>query len=358
MSAQSQKCKAMAVFEAKQPFKEWNIDLKPLGPNDLQVKVTHCGLCHSDIHNVDGDWDTTKFPCVAGHEIVGFVTKVGSDVKKFKVGQRVGVGPQQNSCGTCKECSSNMECYCSKQILTYDTKLPSGYVTKGGFAEYHIANEKFTFPIPDELSSEHAAPLLCAGITVFTPLKTWGVGPGTRVAILGVGGLGHLAVQYAAALGAHVTALSSSNNKKDETLKFGAKEFIITSDVETLNKRKGTFDFILNTIPAHLDWEVFVNLLDINGVFCDVGAPGGGFKFSLSPFQLIFKRIKITGSLIGSPHEFGPMLEFSAKHRVLPLIEVAPLEKINELADKVRTNKIRYRGVVTIDPSYKPTLPK
>jgi len=238
--------------------------------------------------------------------------------------------------------------------LTYGSKLPSGYITKGGYAEYHVANEKFTFNIPDGLSSEHAGPLLCAGITVWSPLKTWGVGPGTRVGILGVGGLGHLAVQYAAALGAHVTALSSSDSKKEETLKFGAKEFLISSDIETLKKRKGTFDFILNTVPAHLDWEVFVNLLDVDGVFCDVGAPGGGFKFSLAPNQLFLKRIKITGSLIGSPHEFEPMLEFSAKHKCLPLIEVAPLDKVNEICEKVRTNKIRYRGVLAIDPNYKP----
>lgn len=281
------------------------------------------------------------------------MTQIGSDVKNVKVGQRVGVGPQATSCNSCRQCEKKSEMYCSKKAFTYGSKLEDGYITKGGYAEFHRANDKFCFAIPDGLSSEHAAPLLCAGITVFSPLKHFGVGPGTRVGVIGIGGLGHLGVQYAAALGAEVTAFSTSENKKDEATKFGAKHFVVSTP-ENLKKLSNSFDFILNTVCAHMDWEPYINALDVDGTFCDVGAPESGFKFQLKPTSLFLKRIKVTGSLVGSPTEFEPMLEFSAKHKCLPLIEVVPWQKVNEIADKVRKNQVRYRGVLAIDPDYKP----
>jgi len=342
---------AYAAMEEGIVVKPWKFPLNELGPNDVEIKVTHCGICHSDIHTINGDWETDQWPVVPGHEIIGHVTMKGDKVTRFQIGDRVGVGPEAWACGNCRNCHNKNEMYCPKRTLTYASKLPSGYVTKGGYSAWHRVDERFAFLIPKGLPSAEAAPLLCAGITVFSPLRLHKAGPGTRVAVVGIGGLGHLALMFANKLGAEVTAISTSPSKEKEAREFGAQKFLLLNDAATLKANRRSFDIILFTVSANVDMNSLLALLDTDGKLVVLGLPPE--HFSVKPGEII-RRVSLTGSSVGSPNEMEDMLAFAAEHKVLPLIERIPFDKVNEGIQRVLDNKARFRIVLDIDPEYTP----
>lgn len=347
---EGEKSIGMACFVSKEELKEWNFDLRKLGPDDVEMKVVYCGVCHSDIHTIKGDWGKQNLPLIPGHEILGYVTKVGGNVTKFKVGDRVGVGAQCFSCLECSECNSSRENYCTKQFYgTYGAKFDDGYISQGGYAHHQRTNQRFVVKIPDSLSSAKAAPLLCAGITTYAPLKYLKVGPGMKIGVIGIGGLGHLALKFARAMGAHVVALSSSDGKREEVLRLGAHEFLNHTKEEELQKAQGTFDAILCTVSGNFNLQGIMKLIKAHGTFSNVGLPEGEFKIPAFSF---LKDINIKGTLIGSPSEIEEMLEFCALHSILPEIEIHPLKMANEVIQMVLDNKARYRYVLSIDPEY------
>lgn len=339
--------KSMAAFGPKQKLQEWDFELHALGENDIEMKLAFCGVCHSDIHTIEGEWGDQPFPIVPGHELIGYVTKVGSAVTRMKVGDRVGVGAQGSSCLSCEECNNHRENYCYGGLIgTYGGKLEDGYITKGGYSHFHRVNSRFAVKIPDNLPSAEAAPLLCAAITSYAPLKYANVGPGKKVGVIGIGGLGHLGVKLAAALGAHVIAISSSESKRAEASLLGAAGFLNHNDAESLKAHKYTFDMILNTVSAPLKFNKFLNLLKPHGYFTNVGLPEE--NYSVPPFAL-GRDIKFGGTCIGSPSEIEEMLALCSKHNITAQIELAPLAKANEAIEKVKANEARYRIVLAID---------
>jgi uncharacterized zinc-type alcohol dehydrogenase-like protein len=337
---------SLAVKAAKQPFVAYEFALNPLGPHDVELRVTHCGVCHSDLHTVRGEWGDQKWPIVPGHEIVGHVTAIGSQVKSFKVGDCVGVGPQAISCGGCKFCLMGQEHYCQNGwIGTYGDELPgSHFVTKGGYALYNRTNERFVFLIPDNLPSAAVGPIFCAGITTFTPMKDLNVGQGTRVGVIGIGGLGHMALQIARALGAEVTALSTSKNKEAEARRFGAHNFLLLDDNKACTDSKESFDVLINTASVHHDYDKLFQLLAPKGTYVQLGAPEGPMKFFSS--SLVMRGRSVTGSLVGPPGYIRELLQLCSKHNILPVVEVLPWDKVNEAAEKVIANTVRYRMVL------------
>lgn len=336
-----------AAHGPKQALEPWEFDLRPLGPEDIEMKLAYCGICHSDIHTIDGDWGSQNWPIVPGHELIGYVTKVGDKVTKFKVGERVGVGAQGASCLKCSECKSHQENYCLEGFLgTYGAKLSDGYVTKGGYAHFQRVHNNFAVKIPEGISSPEAAPLLCAGITTYAPLKYAGCGKGKKVGIIGIGGLGHLGVKLANAMGAHVVALSSSDSKRDESSKLGAHEYLNHTNPEELKKHHKSFDILLCTVSAPLDLTKFLKLIKPHGHFCNVGLPEEDMKLPPFAFQ---HHISISGTLVGSPSEIEEMLELCAKHHIAAQIEIDQLENVNAALDRVRKNLPRYRIVLAID---------
>lgn len=323
-----------AKNQSLQPF-EYNPE--QLGSWDIDVKITHCGICHSDIHLIDNDWGTSIYPLVPGHEIIGTVTAVGSNVKSLKVGQRVGIGWQRSSCFNCEWCKQGEENLCSKQEATC-----VGH--KGGFAESIRADSRFAFSIPEKLASEYAAPLLCGGITVYSPLKSHKIDSTKHVGVIGIGGLGHLALQFAKAMGAKVTAFSSTPTKEAEAKKFGADAFVSSTDTKAMERLANTFDLILCTIAQSLDWSVYVNLLRPKGILCFVGAQDK--PANIPVFPMIIGRKGIDGSNIGSRHDIEEMLNFAASNGIKPQIEVFPMNEVNAALEKLRANNIRYRAVL------------
>lgn len=320
--------------QALQPF-----EYKPdsLGDWDVDVKISHCGVCHSDLSLMDNEWGISQYPLLPGHEIVGTVTAVGSSVKNLKVGQRVGIGWQRSSCFNCEWCEGGDENLCAKQEATC-----VGH--KGGFADFIRTDSRFAFVIPEKLPSEYAGPLLCGGITVYSPLKRYQVGPNKNVGIVGVGGLGHLALQFAKAMGAKVTAFSSTSSKADEAKKFGADAFVSSTDLQNPEKLVGTFDLILVTIAKPLDWSLYLNLLRPKGALCFVGVQTEPAK--LPVFPMIAGRKGVSGSNIGNRHDIEEMLNFAAEHNVKPQIEVFNMNEVNKALEKLRANKVRYRAVL------------
>jgi len=341
--------KAFACFGAKEALKEWTFDLHPLGDEDVELKLAYCGVCHSDIHTVLGEWGDQKWPIVPGHELIGYITKVGKNVKQFKIGDRVGVGAQAISCRTCTECHDKKENYCMNGFMgTYGAKLEDGYITKGGYAHFHRAHSHWVFSIPDSISSPEAAPLLCAGSTVWEPLRLASIGPGKKVGVIGIGGLGHLGVQFAAALGAEVTAISSSESKREEVKKLGAKHFLSHKNEKELKANKHTFDMILNTVSAPMDWETIFNLMKPHGIISNVALPEEPMKL---PPMCFGRHVLFTGTTVAAPSEIQAMLNFAAKHNIHAMIQVMPLEQCNEAIAKVLRNEARYRIVLSIDPA-------
>jgi alcohol/geraniol dehydrogenase (NADP+) len=316
------------------PYKYEPGDLKQ---NEVEIAISHCGVSYSDIHLIDNDWGISQYPFIPGHEIVGKITATGSAVLGFNVGDRVGVGWQANSCGHCEWCLQGAENLCADSQGTCVHR-------HGGYAERVRVNARFVVAIPDALDSERAAPLLCGGITVYNPIRTHGVNPSSRVGIVGIGGLGHLALQFARTFGAEVTAFSASPAKESEARSLGAHQFVNTRETKTLKKLAGYFDFILSTINADQDWSAYLSGLRPRGTLCFVGAPPT--PVAVPAFPLVAGQKVVTGSPLGSPRMLVEMLDVAARHKVQAMTEAFPMAKVNDAVTKVKRNNVRYRAVL------------
>nr|AFK47110.1 unknown [Lotus japonicus] len=332
------------------PFK---FSRRETGEKDVTFKVLYCGICHSDLHMIKNEWGSSVYPLVPGHEIAGVVTEVGSKVQKFKVGDRVGVGCMVNSCRSCQSCADNLENYCPKMILTYAAKNVDGTVTYGGYSDLMVSDEDFVIRIPDNLPLEAAAPLLCAGITVYSPLKYYGLDkPGLHVGVVGLGGLGHMAVKFAKALGAKVTVISTSPNKKTEAIeKLGADSFVVSREQDQMKAVMGTFDGIIDTVSAVHPLLPLISLLKPHGKLVMVGAPEKPLEVPV--FSLLGGRKTIAGSMIGGIKETQEMIDFAAKHDVKPEIEVIPMDYVNTAMERLLKADVKYRFVIDIGNTLK-----
>ncbi|WP_285727620.1 NAD(P)-dependent alcohol dehydrogenase [Psychromicrobium xiongbiense] len=336
---------AYAAPSAAEPLVPSTVVRRDLGEHDVLIEIKFAGICHSDIHTVRGDWGPQQYPLAPGHEIAGVVTAVGSAVTSHAVGDRVGVGCMVNSCGECTSCLAGEEQYCLVgNIGTYGSVDRDGTVTQGGYSTHVVVTENFVVRIPESLALDVAAPLLCAGITTYSPLRHWGAGPGTRVAVIGLGGLGHMAVQLAHAMGAEVTVLSQTLNKRDDGLRLGADHYYATSDPETFAQLAGSFDLIINTVSAVLDISAYLMLLAIGGTLVNVGAPGE--PLPVNAFALITGRRSFAGSCIGGIRETQEMLDFCAEHGLGAQIEVIEASQINQAYERVLASDVRYRFVI------------
>ncbi|MYX04076.1 MULTISPECIES: NAD(P)-dependent alcohol dehydrogenase [unclassified Streptomyces] len=336
---------AYAAPRAKAPLERTTIERRPVGEFDILIDIKFAGICHSDIHQARDGWGEGIFPMVPGHEIAGIVAETGSGVTRFKVGDRVGVGCMVDSCGQCDACLMGREQHCAEgNTQTYNALDRSGEPTYGGYSTHLVVTEKFAVTIPEGIALDEAAPLLCAGITTYSPLKRWGAGPGKKVAVVGLGGLGHMAVKIAHALGAEVTVLSQSLRKKDDGLKLGADHYYATSDPKTFEELAGTFDVILSTVSAPLDFGAYLGLLRTEGTLVNVGAPEE--PISLNLFSLILGNRSIAGSAIGGIKETQEMLDFCAVHGLGAEIEVIDASQVNEAYERVLASDVRYRFVI------------
>ncbi|MFC5652622.1 NAD(P)-dependent alcohol dehydrogenase [Paenibacillus solisilvae] len=341
------KSHALKIQNAGASMEHSVIERRELRKHDILIDIRYSGICHSDIHQGEGDWGEAIFPMVPGHEIAGIVAAVGSDVTKFSVGDRVGVGCFVDSCGECDYCLAGDEQYCTKGVVqTYNSLDYDGQPTYGGYSQNIVVTDRFVVRIPDKLNMDVAAPLLCAGITTYSPLKHWNAGPGKKVAIVGMGGLGHLAVQFAHAMGAEVTVLSQSLSKQEEAYTLGADHYYATRDQDTFSKLAGSFDLILNTVAANLDVNAYLSLLRVDGTLVNVGAPSKPDTYSV--FSLILARRSLAGSLVGGIRETQEMLDFCAEHGIAPMIEVigADPEEVQHAWERVKQSDVRYRFVI------------
>jgi alcohol/geraniol dehydrogenase (NADP+) len=328
---------AFAALAAKEQLTPFSYEPAPLGPQDVEIEISHCGICHSDIHLIDNDWASSSYPLVPGHEIVGTVAAVGKACA-LEPGQRVGVGWQRSACLQCELCRAGHENLCATQQATC-------VGNHGGFADRIRLDGRFAFPLPPSLDAAATAPLLCAGVTVFAPLRRWGVRAGSSVGVIGIGGLGHLALRFLRAMGAKVTAFTSSPDKREEAVRLGANDAASSTNVKEIRSHSNRFDMLLCTAPGRLDWISYLETLKPNGVLCLVGAPPGLVQFS--PAQLLLTQRIICGSDIGSPGAIREMLAFAAEHEIGAQIETAPLSDVNAALLRVRKNQARYRMVLT-----------
>ncbi|MFI5793285.1 NAD(P)-dependent alcohol dehydrogenase [Streptomyces sp. NPDC051677] len=336
---------AYAAPAAKAPLERTTIERRPVGEFDVLIDIEFAGICHSDIHQAREGWGEAIFPMVPGHEIAGVVSEVGPGVTKHAVGDRVGVGCLVDSCRECDNCKAGLEQYCTGGgVGTYNAVGKDGEPTYGGYSQKIVVDENYVVRIPDGLSLDVAAPLLCAGITTYSPLKHWNAGPGKKVAILGMGGLGHMGVKIAHALGAEVTVLSQSLRKQEDGLKLGADHYYATSDGNTFKELAGTFDLILSTVSAPLNLDAYLSLLRTDGAFVNVGAPEEPVNLNL--FSVIGGRKTLAGSGIGGIQETQEMLDFCAEHGFGAEIELISAEEINEAYERVLSSDVRYRFVI------------
>lgn len=330
---------AYATKSARGPLVPFDYEPGPLGPEEVDVRVTHCGICHTDAAMVDNEWGFSQYPVVPGHEVVGVVSAIGSNVTGLSVGQRVGVGALCGACMKCEWCEAGKQHVCPAVV---GTVMPDH---RGGFATYvRTSNWQFAMPIPDAIASEHAGPLMCAGTTVFTPLLRYGVRPTDRVAVVGIGGLGHLALQYLSKWGCDVTAISSTHDKDEQARSFGASHVIATRGTDELQKTSRSFDFILSTVSAALPWDLYVAALRPQGKLCIVGIPDQ--PIAVQPFNLIGGEKSIVGGQPGSIVEMRQMLAFSARHGIKPMIETFPMADANRALEHTRSGKARFRAVL------------
>ena len=327
----------LGVHAAGAQLLAYKYDPGALGANEVEIKISHCGVCFSDIHLIDNDWGMSKYPFIPGHEIVGTVVAVGSAVKDRTTGDRVGVGWQADSCGICEWCRQGDEHLCAKS-------QPTCVGRNGGFAEKIRVNSKFAIPVPQVLESENVAPLMCGGITVYSPLRNHGVKPSSRVGIIGIGGLGHLGIQFAKAFGAEVTAFSTSKDKEDEARKLGAHNFVNTRDTGALKKIGGSFDLLLSTVSADQDWQAYLAALRPKGMLCLVGASPSPIQ--LQAMSLIGGQKAVSGSPSGSPRDLFEMLDVAARHGVKAVTERFAMAKANDAVAKVKKSQVRYRAVL------------
>ncbi|HAP41783.1 MAG: NAD(P)-dependent alcohol dehydrogenase [Nitrospira sp.] len=335
-----------AARTAKSRLAPFTFSRRKVGRQDVLIGIRYCGICHSDVHQARDEWGGSIFPMVPGHEIVGVVERVGASVKQFTVGQMVGVGCFVDSCRTCPQCKKGQEQYCEGHLsFTYNGKERDGVTpTYGGYSTKVVVDQRYVLRIPKQLRPEEAAPLLCAGITTYSPLRHWGVGKTHRLAVVGLGGLGHMAVKIGKALGAHVTVLSHSDKKRHDAKRLGAKDFFKTSDPKTFTTLAKRFDFILDTVSAPHDLDAQLELLKTDGTMILVGVPDKPAQ--LGAFPLILKRRRLVGSLIGGIQETQEMLDFCAKHKCGADVEVIPIQQVNEAYDRVVRGDVRYRFVI------------
>jgi len=347
------KAKSFAAQAADKPLYYYEFDRREPGEHDVEVSIMYSGVCHSDIHTARGEWGEVEYPCIPGHEIIGEVTRVGNKVSKYKPGDIVGVGVVVNSCGKCEACKNDLEQYCIEgPIYTYSEEDPiDGSDTKGGYSDLIVVTEKFIIPLPEELDISKAAPLLCAGITMYSPLKHWNAGPGVKVGIIGLGGLGHMGVKYAKALGAEVYVITTSPEKTEDALAYGADGVIVSSSDEDMQNAKRTLDLIIDTVPVEHDLKPYLDILNVNGVIVLVG-PINPMP-SYHGGDVIDGRKSIAGSGIGSLKEIQEMLEFSVKHDILPEVKSIKIEDINKAWDEMVSKNISHRYVIDISKSFK-----
>ena len=340
------KTKAYAAQSATGPISPFQIERREPGPNDVVIEIAYCGVCHSDIHTARSEWGPTMYPCVPGHEIVGKVIQVGKKVKRFKVGDNAGVGCFVDSCGKCPACKSNEEQFCQKHcVFTYNsTELDGKTPTFGGYSSHITVKDKYALKIKKGLPLEKVAPLLCAGITTYSPLKRYKAGKGKKVGVVGLGGLGHMAVKLAKAMGAEVTVFSTSPNKEADAKKLGAKNFVISKDPKNFEPLMGKFDLIVDTVSAVHDFTPYLNTLKTDGTHVLVGAAPEPNQ--VAAFALIFGRKRLTGSLIGGIKETQEMLDFCAKKKVFSEIELIPASQINEAYERTIKGQVKYRFVI------------
>lgn len=337
--------KAYAAPSATSPLASTTIARRDPTEQDVQIEILFCGVCHSDLHQVRNEWSgvmPTVYPCIPGHEIVGRVTKVGSAVSKFKVGDLASVGCMVDSDGTCPACKEGLEQFCPNVTLTYnfpDKHL--GGVTYGGYSDSVVVNERFVLRVPESLNPAGAAPLLCAGITTYSPLRHWGVTKGKKVGVVGLGGLGHMGVKFAHALGAHTVVFTTSASKKDDALRLGADEVVLSRDANEMAKHAGSFDFILDAVSADHDINAYIQLLRRDGNITLVGAPEKPLQ--VAAFGLLFGRKSLSGSPIGGIPETQEMLDFCGEHNITADVEVIPIQKINEAYERLLKSDVKYR---------------
>jgi len=337
--------KAFAAASASSRLAATTIERRSPTSTDVQIEILYCGVCHSDLHFARDEWHFTQYPAVPGHEIVGRVTAVGSGVKKFKVGETVGVGCLVDSCRTCPDCHAGLEQFCASMVMTYgsmDKHLNAP--TLGGYAQSIVVTEEFVLRLPANLSPAAAAPLLCAGITTYSPLKHWKVGPGQKVGIVGLGGLGHMGVKFAKAFGAHVVLFTTSPGKAADALRLGAHEVVISKDAAQMAAQAGSFDFILDTVSADHDINALLNLLKRDGNLTLVGAPEK--PLPVAAFPLLMRRRSLSGSLIGGLPETQEMLDFCGQHNITSDVEMIRMDQINEAYERMLRSDVKYRFVI------------
>ena len=339
------KAKAYGVSSSTSPFASTTIARRDLTDHDVQIEILFCGICHSDLHTVRNEWESmmaTVYPCVPGHEIVGRVTKVGSAVSKFKPGDLAAVGCMVDSDGTCPECQAGLEQFCPNFILTYNSPDKHlGGVTYGGYSDSIVVKDSFVLRVPENLNLAGAAPLLCAGITTYSPMRHWGVTKGKKVGVVGLGGLGHMAVKFSHALGAHTVVFTTSPSKKDDALRLGADEVVLSRDANDMSKHAGSFDFILDAVAAEHDINTYINMLARDGNITLVGAPPAPLPVGV--FGLLFRRRSFSGSLIGGIAETQEMLDFCSKHKITSDVEVIPIQKLDEAYQRLVKSDVKYR---------------
>jgi uncharacterized zinc-type alcohol dehydrogenase-like protein len=339
------KAKAYAASSATSPLASTSIQRREPTDSDVQIEILFCGICHSDLHTVRDEWHEvmpTVYPCVPGHEIVGRVTKVGSAVKKFKPGDIAAVGCLVDSDQTCPECQAGLEQFCNNSVFTYNAPdKHTGGVTYGGYSDSIVVHERFVLNVPKNLDLAGAAPLLCAGITTYSPMRHWGVTKGKKVGVVGLGGLGHMAVKFSHALGAHTVVFTTSPGKVEDAKRLGADEVVISKDANQMAKHMGSFDFILDAVAADHDINAFINMLKRDGNITMVGAPNKPLPVGV--FGLLFRRRSFSGSLIGGLPETQEMLDFCGEHNITSDVEVIPMQKVNEAYERMAKSDVKYR---------------
>ena len=338
------KAEAYSAASASSLLAPTTIPRRDPGEHDVQIEILFCGICHSDLHQVRNEWSgiPTVYPCVPGHEIIGRVTKVGSEVTRFKPGDLAAVGCLVDSDGNCQECQAGLEQFCPHMTLTYNSPdVHLGGVTYGGYSDSIVVKEHFVLRVPSNLNLAGAAPLLCAGITTYSPMRHWGVTKGKKVGVVGLGGLGHMAIKFAHAFGAHVVVFTTSANKKEDALRLGADDVVISRNTDEMSKHKGSFDFVLDAVSAEHNINAFIQLLGRDGNITLVGAPDK--PLSVSAFSLLLNRRSLSGSLIGSIAETQEMLDFCGKHNITADVEVIPIQKVNEAYERMSRADVKYR---------------
>lgn len=336
-----------AARSATTPFTPFHFERRQPGPRDVQIEILYCGICHSDLHTVRGEWPGTVYPIVPGHEIIGRVTRVGNEVQGFKAGDLAGVGCLVDSCRTCASCKDHLEQYCENGFtLTFNSPDPHlGGITYGGYSNRIVVDQDFVLHVPENLDPAACAPLLCAGITTYSPLRHWDIGPGQRIGIVGLGGLGHMGVKFARAFGAEVVLFTTSPGKAADAKRLGADEVVLSSDPASMAAQANRFDFVLNTVASSHNLDPFINVLKRDGTLCVLGVPASPHP-SPAVGGLIFSRRQLAGSLIGGIRETQEMLDFCGAHGIVSDIELIPIQKVNEAYDRMVKSDVKYRFVI------------